>query len=145
MAKVSTCLIFIRKTEEAFQFYKAAFKTEFEGPIMRFSDVTASAEMPPMPEADKNLIMHIALPILGGHVIRGNDCPEHLSQKFVLGTNIDINLEPDTRAETDRLFNALSKGGTVEMPMQDMFWGAYFGCLVDKFGIQWRFNCASKD
>jgi PhnB protein len=59
------------------------------------------------------------------------------------GNTVTINLEPDTRAETDRLFNALAQGGTADMPLADQFWGAYFGILVDKFGIRWMFNCAS--
>jgi len=62
----------------------------------------------------------------------------------VSGNNMFINLEPDSRAETDRLFNALSAGGHVEMPLQEMFWGGYFGNLVDRFGVRWMFNCASK-
>jgi PhnB protein len=60
------------------------------------------------------------------------------------GNNVYINLEPDTRAETDRLFQALSEGGTVEMALQEMFWGDYFGRLKDRFGTQWMFNCRSK-
>jgi PhnB protein len=56
-----------------------------------------------------------------------------------------INLEPDTRAETDRLFNTLAEGGTVEMPLQEMFWGGYFGSLSDRFGIRWMFNCMNKN
>jgi len=144
MAKVSTCLIFIRKTETAFQFYQSVFKTDFAGPIMRYRDIPGCADQP-MPEADKNLIMHIALPILGGHMLMGNDCPQFMSEKFTVGTNVDLNLEPDTRAEADRLFAALSESGTVEMPMQDAFWGAYFGSLIDPFGINWRINCTSKD
>jgi PhnB protein len=61
------------------------------------------------------------------------------------GNNMTINLEPDTRAETDRLFSILAQGGEVEMPLQDMFWGAYFGLLVDRFGTRWMFNCVSKN
>ena len=64
--------------------------------------------------------------------------------KLVTGTAMYINLEPDTRAETERLFNGLADGGTVEMPLQEMFWGAYFGSLRDRFGVQWMLNCASK-
>jgi len=67
-----------------------------------------------------------------------------MSEKFTVGTNVDLMLEPDTRAEADRLFAALSEGGTVEIPLQEMFWGAYFGSLVDPFGINWRINCVSK-
>lgn len=144
MAKVSTYLNFARSTEEAFTFYKSVFKTEFATPIMRFQDGPPCPGQPPMAEADKQLVMHVALPILGGHLLMGSDCPESMGHKLVVGNNLYINLEPDTRADTDRLFKALSEGAKVEMPLQDMFWGAYWGCLVDRFGIKWMFNCAEK-
>jgi PhnB protein len=144
MAKVSTYLNFARSTEEAFTFYKSVFQTEFATPIMRFQDGPPCPGQPPMAEADKKLVMHVALPILGGHLLLGSDCPESMGHKLVVGNNLYINLEPDTRAETDRLFAALNPGGKVEMPLQDMFWGAYWGCLVDRFGIKWMFNCTEK-
>jgi len=74
----------------------------------------------------------------------GTDTPESMGFSLTHGNNVYINLEPDTRAETERLFNALSINGKIEMPLQDMFWGAYFGSLTDQFGIQWMFNCTSK-
>jgi PhnB protein len=98
-----------------------------------------------MAEADKNLVMHIALPILGGHMLMGTDAPESMGFTVNFGNNIFINLEPDTRAETDRLFNALSEGGKAEMQPQEMFWGDYFGSCTDKYGVQWMFNCSSKN
>lgn len=98
-----------------------------------------------MSEADKNLIMHIALPILGGHVLMGTDAPESMGFKMQTGNNMYINLEPDTRTETKRLFDALSAGGKVEMNLQEMFWGGFFGSCTDKYGIQWMFNCESKE
>ena len=146
MARVSTYLNFPGNTEEAFQFYKSAFKTEFEGPIMRFGDSPpCPGQPPPSPELAK-MIMHIALPILGGHVIMGTDSPDSMGAPFKLtaGNNVYINLEPDTRAETDRLFKALREGGTVEMELQEQFWGDYYGSLKDRFGVQWMFNCRSK-
>ena len=81
---------------------------------------------PAMAEADKNLVMHVALPILGGHMLMGTDAPESMGFTLAFGNNIYINLEPDTRAETDTLFNALAEGGTVEMKLQEMFWGGLF-------------------
>jgi len=144
MARVTTYLNFNRNTEEAFLFYKAAFKTEFAGPIMRRQDGPPCEGMPPQPDADKNLVMHVALPILGGHVLMGTDSPESMGFKLNQGNNVYINLEPDTRAETERLFAALAEGGQVEMALQDMFWGAYWGCLTDKFGVKWMFNCMAK-
>lgn len=144
MARVSTYLNFPRSTEAAFLFYKAVFGSGFSGPILRFGDIPACPDQPPLPEADRNLVMHVELPILGGHVLMGTDAPESMGFTVTHGNNLYINLEPDTRAETDRLFNALSDGGTIEMPLQEMFWGGYFGNLVDRFGVRWMFNCASK-
>jgi PhnB protein len=146
MAKVNTYLNFTRHTEEAFSFYKTVFGTEFiGGGIMRFKDIPPSGEIPPTPEADKNLVMHVSLPILGGHVLMGTDAPESMGFKVNFGNNVYINLEPDTREETRRLFNALSKGGTIEMELQDMFWGDYYGSCKDKYGVQWMFNCAERN
>ena len=144
MARVSTYLNFVRNTEEAFNFYRSVFGGEFTGGIARMGDVPAMDGMPPLSEADKKLVMHIELPILAGHVIMGTDAPESMGFKLVFGQNVHINLEPDTRAETDKLFKALSAGGTVTMDLQDMFWGAYFGSCTDKFGTQWMVNCVQK-
>ena len=88
--------------------------------------------------------MHVALPILGGHMLMGTDAPDCAGFKLTAGNNIYINLEPDTREETERLFAALGQGGQIEMSLKDMFWGAYFGTLVDRYGIHWMFNCANK-
>jgi PhnB protein len=144
MASVSTYLNFPRETEEAFNFYKQVFGTEFIGEIQRFSSVSAQDGQPPIKDEDKNLVMHVALPILGGHVLMGTDAPKSMDFAVTFGNNMYINLEPDTRAETDKLFKALSEGGKIEMPLQEMFWGDYFGSCTDKFGVQWMFNCTSK-
>ena len=145
MSRVSTYLNFPRNTEEAFNFYKSVFGTEFMGEIARMGTVPPQEGMPPVAEEDKNLVVHIELPILGGHVLMGTDAPESMGFTVTHGNNMYINLEPDTRSETDRLFAALSAGGTVEMPLTDMFWGDYFGSCRDKFGIPWMFNCSSKE
>jgi PhnB protein len=141
MARVSTYLNFPRNTEEAFLFYKSVFGTEFLGPIMRMGG-NPSDGAPQIAEEDKNLVMNIALPILGGHVLMGTDAPESMGFKLNTGNNIHINLEPDTLEEAERLFAALSEGGKVGMKLEKMFWGAYFGSLTDQFGIQWMINCA---
>lgn len=145
MSRVSTYLNFPRNTEEAFNFYRSVFGGEFSGGgAAKFKDIPTSEGMPPIPEEDKDLVMHIELPILGGHVLMGTDAPESMGFKVNYGNNISINLEPDTRAETKKLFDALSAGGKVTMELQDMFWGAYFGSCTDKYGVQWMFNCAEK-
>ena len=143
MARVSTYLNFPRSTEAAFEFYKSVFGTDFSMPVARFGDMPASPDHP-LAEADKNLVMHVELPILAGHVLMGTDAPESMGFTLALGNNMHINLEPDDRAETDRLFKALADGGKIEMPLAEMFWGGYFGHLSDRFGVHWMFNCASK-
>ena len=145
MARVSTYLNFSRNTEEVFNFYKSIFGGEFSGGgIARFGDIPPAEGMPPIAEEDKNLVMHIELPILGGHVLMGTDAPESMGFHVNFGNNIYINLEPDTKAETKRLFDALAFGGIITMELQDMFWGAYYGSCTDKFGVQWMFNCSEK-
>lgn len=144
MAKVSTYLNFHRNTEEAFEFYKSIFGGEYIGGISRFSDIPPSVNTPPLADGDKNLVMHIALPILDGHLLMGTDAPETMGFRVNFGNNIYISLQPDTREETRRLFDALSAGGKVEMELQDMFWGDYYGSCQDKFGVQWMFNCSEK-
>ena len=145
MARVSTYLNFPRNTAEAFTFYKSVFGGEFNGPgIYRFRDIPPSPDSPPIGEEDKDLVMHVELNLPGGHVLMGTDAPESMGFIVNFGNNVHINLEPDTRAETERLFKALSEGGKVTMPLQDMFWGDYFGSCVDKFGVQWMFNCREK-
>lgn len=145
MARTSTYLNFSRNTEEAFTFYKSVFGGEFSGNrIARFSDIPAMDGAPPMAEADHSLVMHIELEITGGHFLMGTDAPESMGFTIKQGNNIYINLEPDTKVETERLFKLLSANGKVEMELQDMFWGAYFGSCTDKFGVQWMFNCMQK-
>jgi PhnB protein len=144
MASTSTYLNFPRSTEAAFTFYKTVFGTEFSAPIARFKDIPPQPGQPPLAETGKDLVMHVALPILGGHVLMGTDAPESMGFAVKYGNNIYINLEPDTRSETDRMFKLLSGNGKVEMPLQEMFWGGYFGSLVDQFGVNWMFNCTNK-
>ena len=145
MASVSTYLNFPGNTEEAFLFYRSVFGTQFDGNgIMRMGDVPQAPGQPPMAEADRKLVMHVCLPILGGHQLMGTDATESMGFKVNFGNNTFINLQPDTRSETDRLYAKLAAGGKVDMPLQEMFWGDYFGSLTDKFGVQWMFNCASK-
>jgi PhnB protein len=144
MARTSTYLNFPRTTEEAFLFYQSIFGGEFEGGIRRFSDVPPHEGQPPLKDEDKNLVVHVVLPILGEHRLMGTDAPESMGFTVRAGNNMYINLEPDTRAETERLFSVLSEGGKIETPLQEMFWGDYYGACADKYGIQWMFNCSEK-
>jgi PhnB protein len=141
MASTGIYLNFRRNTEEAFTFYQSVFGGDFtRGGIRRFGDFQQSAGMPPISEEDKNLVMHIELPILGGSLLMGTDAPESMGFNLNFGNNIQICLEPDSKEETNKLFEALSDGGEVTMPLEDMFWGSYFGTLTDKFGVKWMFN-----
>lgn len=136
MARTSTYLNFMGNTEEAFLFYKSVFETEFVSPIHRMNEAPSAPGMPELSEAEKNMVMHVELPIVGGHVLMGTDALQSMGHTLTFGNNISINLEPDTRQETERLFNALAQAGKITMPLQDMFWGAYFGTLIDRFGVQ---------
>lgn len=145
MASVSTYLNFPGNTEEAFNYYKSIFGSEFlGGGIMRFRDIPPSPGHPPMAEEDKNMVMHVELRILNSHTLMGTDAPESMGFKVNFGNNSHINLQPDTRKETKQLFDKLSQGGKVSMDLQDMFWGDYFGSCTDKYGVQWMFNCNEK-
>ncbi len=143
MAKVSIYLNFQGNTAEAFNFYKSVFNTEFSSPIMYMKDMPPQEGAPKLPENEMNSVMHVALPILGGTVLMGTDMLESLGHKLVRGNNFSINLEPDSKEETDRLFNALSQGVPNTMPMKQEFWG-YWGCCHDRFGVQWMFNFANQ-
>lgn len=145
MARTSTYLNFPGQTEEAFKFYQSVFGGEFYGEgIFRFGDVPPSNDAPDIKEEDKNLIMHIALEITGGHILMGTDATESMGFKVNKGNNVYINLEPDSKTETDELFKKLSAGGKIEMELHDAFWGAYFGSFTDKFGINWMLNFEEK-
>jgi PhnB protein len=139
MARVSIYLNFKGQTEEAFNFYKKVFGTEFLGPIMYNKDIPAQPGLPEFSEEDKQKVMHVTLPILGGTQIMATDMLESMGHKLIEGNNVTINLEPDSREETDRLFKALSEGGSEIAPMRDEFWG-YWGTCKDRFGIRWMFN-----
>jgi PhnB protein len=144
MAKVSIYLNFQGNTEEAFRFYKEVFGTEFSAPVFYMRDMPPQPGMQPLSEKDQGAVMHVALPILAGIEIMGTDMLESFGQKLQIGNNTTINLEPDTRAETERLFKALSEGGSDIAPLSDQFWGSYWGCCLDRFGIRWMFNCYEK-
>jgi uncharacterized glyoxalase superfamily protein PhnB len=145
MARVSTYLNFANKTEEAFNFYKDAFQTAFTEPgIRRMGDMPPMEGMPPMSDAVKNLVMHVELPITGGHILMGTDAPEEMGFTVTAGNSMHINLDTDTREEATRLFAVLSEGGKISMPLGEMFWGAYFGSFTDKFGINWMVNTYGK-
>lgn len=144
MAKAHVYLNFANQTEAAFTFYQSVFGTEFEGGINRFGDMPPQEGMPPMPDEAKNLVLHVSLPIADGYKLMGSDSPEHMGFKITPGNNMYISLDVDSRDEANHLFNGLSDGGAIEMPLTDMFWGAYWGSFTDKFGVKWMINCDKK-
>jgi PhnB protein len=142
MARTSIYLNFPGNTEAAFLFYKSVFGGEFGNDgIARFGDMPAMEGVPSMSDAVRSMILHVELEITGGLILMGTDAPTEMGFSVIQGNNVNINLEPDTREEADRLFHALSDGGIILQPLQEMFWGAYYGLLQDKYGIHWMVNC----
>ena len=141
MMRVSTYLNFMGNTSDAFSYYGSVFGTEPLGPIFRIGDMPADPGAPPLSDDERNMVMHIELPILAGHVLMGTDMLESLGHELRTGNNVTINLELEDRNEADRLFLALSDGGQDVSEMQDMPWGAYWGTCADKFGVRWMINC----
>ena len=139
MAKVGIYLNFQGNCEEAFNLYKSVFKTEFSAPMMRMGDMPAQEGGPQLSEDDKKKIMHVALPIMGETMIMGTDVLESMGHKLVVGNNTTISLELDSKEDADKIYNALSAGGSENVAPHDEFWG-YWGVCLDKFGIRWMFN-----
>lgn len=137
MATTNTYLNFNGNCEAAFLFYKSIFGGEFNY-IGRFGEMPES-EAYKVPEADKNKIMHVSLPI-GNSILMGSDCGGEWAPTFKQGNNFSISITASSKQEADTLFNALAAGGQVSMPMNQTFWGDYFGMLTDKFGIQWMMS-----
>jgi len=137
MTRLNPYLNFAGNTEEAFGFYKSIFGGEFTS-VVRFKDMpVAGVEIP---KSDENKIMHIGLPIGTDHVLMATDTLESLGQRLVQGNNVHVSVHPESKEEADRIFTALSRGGTIEMPIADQVWGDYYGSLKDKFGVQWMVN-----
>ena len=136
MTKLNPYLSFNGNAEEAFNFYKSVFGGDFAA-IMRWGDNPGACEQ--FPDLDKNSIMHVSLAV-GDSIIMASDSPMDYKE----GTNFSVAIAPDNREEADRLFGGLSEGGNVTCPMQDMFWGDYFGSFTDKFGIPWLINYSEK-
>jgi PhnB protein len=125
--------------EEAFNFYKSVFGGEFNH-VGRFKDMPESAGFK-IKDDDKEKIMHISLPISKETVLMGSDTSEAFGHITTVGNNFSISINTDNEKEVTRIFEELSAGGTIKMPLDKTFWGAYFGMYIDKFGIHWMVNC----
>ncbi|MFD1770769.1 VOC family protein [Sphingobacterium suaedae] len=135
MATVNTYLTFNGNCEEAFNFYKSVFGGEFPY-VGRFRDMPTDGDKN-VSEEEGNRIMHISLPISKETILLGSDTGGEWASNYSAGNNFSISVNSESREEADKLFNGLSAGGQVTMPMADTFWGSYFGMLTDKFGINW--------
>lgn len=138
MTTVNVYLNFDGQCEEAFSFYKSVFGGEFSY-IGRFNEMPQD-ENNKLSEADGNKIMHVSLPISAETNLFGSDTVGAWSPKLIQGNNYSISINASSKEEADRLFNGLSAGGQVTMPLENTFWGAYFGMFVDKYGINWMVN-----
>lgn len=136
MITINPHINFNGNAEEAFRFYQSVFGGEFTA-MVRLKEL-ASAELQVAPE-DENKIMHIALPI-GGNVLMGNDVPSFLGKVNENENRSKISISVESKSEADRIFNGLSQGGIVEMPMADSPWGSYFGMFRDRYGIEWMID-----
>lgn len=140
MAKIHPYLNFNGNAADAFNFYKSVFGGEF-AMFTQFKDMPPSPESGhSMPEEDLEKVMHVSLPIGEGYVLMASDVPQSSGYPMAQGNNVYLSVTADSKEEADRLFNGLSEGGEVEMPIQDTFWNAYFGSFTDKFGIKWMIN-----
>ncbi len=141
MATINVHINFNGNAEEAFNFYKSVFGGEFSK-ISRFKDL-ASADFTPAPE-EGNKIMVIELPI-GNNILSANDVPQHLGRTNEHENRSKIAVAAESREEAETLFNGLSVGGEVEMPLGDSPWGTYFAMFRDRYGIEWMIEFDSKN
>ena len=140
MTTANVYLIFNGNCEAAFNFYKSVFCGEFPY-IGKFKDMPPSEDGTTTVTADDaEKIMHVSLPIGNGTMIMGSDTGGEWASNFIQGNNYNISLNTDSQGEADRLFNSLSEGGIVKMPMAKTFWGDYFGMFTDQFGVQWMIS-----
>ena len=132
--QLNTYLTFPGNCREAFEFYRSVFGGEFDT-FQTFGDGPPDMQVP---DAVKDLVMHVSLPIGASTLIGSDNGPNN--PDVLMGSNFQISISPDSRAEADALYAKLAEGGSADMPMQEMFWGAYFGTCDDRFGIRWMIN-----
>lgn len=137
MASINPYLMFNGNAEEAINFYKSVFGTEFSSGINRYKDSPGGEKLPP---SAQEKIMHVSLATGKGFTLMASDSLEGMGRQIFVGNNISISIIADTEEEATKLFNGLSAGGHITMALEKTFWGAYFGMFTDKFGINWMVN-----
>jgi PhnB protein len=140
VTRLRAYLNFAGNAEEAFDFYRSVFGGEFSS-VARFKDFPMEGVT--VPKKDEHKIMHIGLPIGEDEILMASDTLESLGQELVQGNNIYVSVHPTSSEEADRIFNALSEGGDIEMPIAHQAWGDYYGSFKDKFGVMWMVNYSS--
>lgn len=136
MATLNAYVNFDGNCEEAFKFYQSVFGGEFSY-FSRFGEMPPMEGVPPVAEADAQKVMHVSLPISAETILMGSDTMAGCGPAMVVGNNFSLSVSTETKEEADRYFQALAEGGAVTCPIEDAFWGDYFGCCEDKFGINW--------
>ncbi len=139
MTTVNVYLLFDGRCREAFEFYRSVFGGEFDS-ISTFGEMPPQEGHPPMPAEMKEMIMHVSLPVSKETVLMGSDNGGETGPPVQYGNNFSILVNTDSKEETEKIFNALSDGGTITMPLEKTFWNAYFGMLTDRFGVNWMVN-----
>ncbi|PRY52586.1 PhnB protein [Arcticibacter pallidicorallinus] len=137
--KLNPYLNFDGNAEKAFQFYQSVFGGELFIQKMGSAPGTEG-----LSDEEKNLALHVSIPIGDGQFLMASDCIKSQGHTLVNGNNNYISVSPESREEAERIFNGLSEGGKIEMPLEDMFWGDYFGSFQDKFGTFWMINYANQ-
>ena len=140
MLTLNPYLNFAGNTEEAFTFYRSVFGGDFTR-LQRFKDTPEAGKVP---EEEQDMLMHVSLPVGKVNTMMATDARESIGQKLNVGNNIYLLLESESKEEAQKVFNGLSAGAKITMPLQDTFWGAYFGMLTDRFGIQWMVGYTPK-
>lgn len=137
MTRLHSYLNFAGNAEEAFNFYRSVFGGEFSS-VVRFKEFPMEGVS--IPQEDQDKMMHIALPIGDDDILMASDTIRSLGQELRLGNNVYVSVHPESKEEADMIFNALSEGAEIEMPIADQVWGDYYGALKDKFGVMWMIN-----
>lgn len=144
MTTVNVYLTFNGNCREAFEFYRTVFGGEFPY-VGTFGEMPPQEGMPPVPDSEKNNIMHITLPVSKETILMGSDTGGEWASNYSQGNNFSISINTDTKEKADKLFNGLSAGGQITMPLNETFWSSYFGMFTDKFGINWMVNVNSNE